>query len=87
MCPLLSLPWLTEGGRRPYAPSGTTRRTFPALWQAGFSSDMGNTLRSQADCIISAAISAVMPDAAVIRALEGVSFPGKVILVAAGKAA
>lgn len=45
------------------------------------------TLRKQADRIISAAIAAVLPDAAVIRALENVFFPGRVILVAAGKAA
>ena len=44
-------------------------------------------LRTHADKIISSAISAVLPDAAVARALEGVSFPGRVILVAAGKAA
>lgn len=48
---------------------------------------MKNTLRSQADIIVSAAISAVLPDAAVVRALEGVTFSGRVILVAAGKAA
>ena len=48
---------------------------------------MRNKLRDQADQIISAAISAVLPDAAVIRALEGTEFPGRVILVAAGKAA
>lgn len=44
-------------------------------------------LREQANQIISRAISAVLPDAAVIRALAGKSFPGRVILVAAGKAA
>lgn len=44
-------------------------------------------LREQANHIISRAISAVLPDAAVIRALAGESFPGRVILVAAGKAA
>ena len=48
---------------------------------------MNGNLRNQADQIISAAIAAVLPDAAVVRALEGVSFPGRVILVAAGKAA
>lgn len=48
---------------------------------------MGNTLRNQADKIISAAINAVLPDTAVVRALEGITFPGRVILVAAGKAA
>lgn len=45
------------------------------------------TLREQANRIICAAITAVQPDAAVIRALEGQQFPGRVILVAAGKAA
>ena len=44
-------------------------------------------LRYQADRIVSAAISAVLPDAAVSRALENAAFPGRVILVAAGKAA
>jgi len=44
-------------------------------------------LRKQADQIIAQAISAVLPDNAVIRALEDVTFPGRVILVAAGKAA
>ena len=48
---------------------------------------MKQTLRQQADCIVSSAIRSVLPDAAVRRALEGVSFPGRVILVAAGKAA
>ena len=48
---------------------------------------MNTILRSHADQIISAAIRAVQPDAAVRRALEGRAFPGRVILVAAGKAA
>ena len=48
---------------------------------------MDTILRSQADRIVSAAIKAVQPDAAVRRALEGRSFPGRVFLVAAGKAA
>ena len=48
---------------------------------------MKPSLREQADQIISAAISAVLPDAAVARALERVDFSGRVILVAAGKAA
>ena len=48
---------------------------------------MDQKLRNQADQIISAAIAAVQPDAAVIRALEGTHFPGRVILVAVGKAA
>ncbi len=48
---------------------------------------MDRTLRADADAIISASISAVQPDEAVTRALTGVEFPGKVVLVAAGKAA
>ena len=49
--------------------------------------DMTQTLRQQANTIVSAAIRAVLPDTAVGQALENVSFPGRVILVAAGKAA
>ncbi|MBR2080344.1 MAG: glycerate kinase [Oscillospiraceae bacterium] len=48
---------------------------------------MNKTLRAHADRIVREAISAVQPDAAVRRVLEGRIFPGKVILVAAGKAA
>ncbi len=48
---------------------------------------MDQYLRSHADQIISAAIQAVLPDEAVRRALEGRDFPGRVLLVAAGKAA
>ena len=48
---------------------------------------MDNLLRSHADQIIAQAISAVQPDAAVRRALDGMTFTGKVLLVAAGKAA
>ena len=44
-------------------------------------------MRKQADRIISQAIEAVLPDRAVVRALETAEFPGRVILVAAGKAA
>ena len=44
-------------------------------------------LRSHADTIVKSAIEAVLPDRSVARALGGKSFPGKVILVAAGKAA
>ena len=44
-------------------------------------------LRRDADQIIHTAIHAVKPDAAVRRALEGQEFPGRVVLVAAGKAA
>jgi len=44
-------------------------------------------LRNHADTIIRSAIGAVLPDKAVRRALEGKEFPGRVVLVAAGKAA
>ena len=43
-------------------------------------------LRNDANQIIQAAIKAVQPDAAVQRALEGRKFPGKVVLISAGKA-
>ncbi|MBQ3194232.1 MAG: glycerate kinase [Oscillospiraceae bacterium] len=48
---------------------------------------MDKMLRSHAEAITAAAIRAVQPDAAVQRALRGKTFPGRVILVAAGKAA
>ncbi len=48
---------------------------------------MDTLLRRDADAIVAAAIRAVQPDAAVRRALEGKEFPGRVLLVAAGKAA
>ena len=48
---------------------------------------MNHDLRRDADAIIASAIEAVLPDAAVRRALEGREFPGRVLLVAAGKAA
>lgn len=48
---------------------------------------MDKVLRTHADMIIAAAIRAVQPDDAVGRALEGQVFPGRVLLVAAGKAA
>ena len=48
---------------------------------------MNQQLRNDADLIIKEAINAVQPDAAVKRALEGKNFPGRVVLVAAGKAA
>ena len=48
---------------------------------------MNQLLRSHADAIVREAIAAVQPDAAVRRALEGKQFPGRVLLVAAGKAA
>lgn len=44
-------------------------------------------LREQANTIIQKAIQAVLPDEAVVRALTGKTFPGRVLLVAAGKAA
>ena len=48
---------------------------------------MNALLRSHADQIVREAIAAVQPDAAVQRALSGREFPGRVLLVAAGKAA
>ncbi len=48
---------------------------------------MNRQLRADAEQIVRAAIDAVKPDAAVGRALEQLSFPGRVFLVAAGKAA
>ena len=44
-------------------------------------------LRADANAIITASIRAVQPDEAVSRALTGQVFPGRVVLVAAGKAA
>ena len=48
---------------------------------------MNKALRNDADRIIRGAIEAVKPDAAVRKALAGREFPGRVLLVAAGKAA
>ena len=48
---------------------------------------MNKLLRSHADAIIASSISAVQPDEAVRRALAGREFPGRVLAVAAGKAA
>ena len=48
---------------------------------------MDTILRSHADAIVAASIRAVQPDEAVSRALAGQNFPGRVVLVAAGKAA
>ena len=48
---------------------------------------MNQQLRNHADQIIREAIAAVQPDAAVRRALTGMDFQGRVLLVAAGKAA
>ena len=48
---------------------------------------MNRFLHECMDRIVSDSIRAVQPDAAVRRALEGKAFPGRVVLVAAGKAA
>ena len=48
---------------------------------------MNQQLRAHADQIVRESIAAVQPDAAVRRALDGRDFPGRVLLVAAGKAA
>ena len=48
---------------------------------------MENQLYQDAQTILHAAIHAVKPDEAVRRALEGRTFSGKVVLIAAGKAA
>ncbi len=48
---------------------------------------MDTVLRSHSEYIVAEAIRAVQPDAAVARALAGKGFPGRVLLVAAGKAA
>ena len=47
---------------------------------------MEKEMRARADRIVAASIRAVQPDDAVARALKGVHFPGRVVLVAAGKA-
>ncbi len=47
---------------------------------------MNKILRAHADAIIESSINAVKPDEAVARALSGKEFPGRVVLVAAGKA-
>ena len=49
--------------------------------------DMNEKLRTDAEAIVRAAITSVLPDRAVERALAGMEFPGRVWLVAAGKAA
>ena len=48
---------------------------------------MNALLRSHADTVVTKAIASVLPDAAVQRALAGKTFPGRVVLVSAGKAA
>ena len=47
---------------------------------------MDMNMRQAADAIVAASIRAVQPDEAVSRALQGKEFPGRVVLVAAGKA-
>ena len=48
---------------------------------------MNRNMRADAETIIHASIQAVQPDEAVRRALTGTDFPGRIVLVAAGKAA
>ena len=48
---------------------------------------MNENLRRDAEEIVRHAIAAVLPDRAVERALAGMAFPGRVYVVAAGKAA
>ena len=48
---------------------------------------MNKLLRAHADTIVNASIHAVKPDEAVARALAGRQFSGRIVLVAAGKAA
>lgn len=48
---------------------------------------MDKLLRARADAIVSASIKAVQPNDAVSRALAGQCFTGRILLVAAGKAA
>lgn len=48
---------------------------------------MERSMRTHADQIVSSAIQAVLPDEAVKRALAGADLTGRVVLVAAGKAA
>ena len=47
---------------------------------------MNPNLHEDALHIVTSAIDAVKPDAAVRRALQGATFPGRVFLVAVGKA-
>lgn len=48
---------------------------------------MNRELRADAERIVRAAIASVLPDESVRRALDGMQFPGRIILVAVGKAA
>ena len=59
---------------------------YPAFFKKG-PLYMDKILRAHADAIVAASIKAVLPDEAVNRALAGKEFPGRVLLVAAGKAA
>ena len=63
------------------------KRTLDRAWAMLGGLNMIQRLREHADQIIRGAIAAVQPDAAVARALSGMNFPGRVRLVAAGKAA
>ena len=48
---------------------------------------MNRKLRADAEKIVTEAIASVLPDAAVGRALKGITFPGRIFLVSVGKAA
>lgn len=48
---------------------------------------MNHELRADAEYIVRAAIASVLPDRAVCRAVTGMKFPGRIILVSVGKAA
>ncbi len=48
---------------------------------------MNSKLRKDAETIVRSAVNAVLPEEAVRKALAGKSFPGRVILLAVGKAA
>jgi hydroxypyruvate reductase len=48
---------------------------------------MNQELRADAEKIVRAAIASVLPDEAVRRALDGLTFPGRILLVSVGKAA
>jgi len=58
----------------------------PRLFEKG-DGRMNLALRANAEKIVRAAIRAVLPEDAVGRAMTGLEFPGRVFLVAAGKAA
>ena len=48
---------------------------------------MNSSLRSHAETIVSKAVSAVLPEVPVREALSGMTFPGRIFIVAVGKAA